>query len=63
MIGLVDRYCRRCIYLTRVSGEKVGKACDYIGHTGHRRPCPAGTGCTVRKTHRDDDERGRVYRG
>ena len=64
-IKTVDRYCRRCIYLAPVSiTSTYHKACDYIGHTGRRRPCPAGTGCTVRKLRPDDnDQRGRVYRG
>ena len=64
MIGLVSGYCRRCIYLARINGQRSYKLCQYILMTGQRRPCPAGTGCTVRKTRPDDtDERGRVYRG
>ena len=46
-IKTVDSTCRGCIYLTQVSGYN---ACDYIGATDKRRPCPAGKGCTVRKT-------------
>ena len=46
-IKTVDDYCIGCAYLMRV-GDGTN-ACDYIGATEKRRPCPAGTGCTVRK--------------
>lgn len=25
------------------------KCCNYLFDTGHMRPCPAGTGCTVKR--------------
>lgn len=37
------RACRGCDY------QAGGKYCDYIGITGHRRPCPPGKDCTVKK--------------
>lgn len=44
MTGICDIWCEGCNYL-----PKVGTiCCDYLMTTGHRRPCPAGTGCTVR---------------
>lgn len=50
-IKTVDSSCRGCMYLTTVScTETKNRACDYIGATDQRRPCPAGKGCTVRKT-------------
>lgn len=36
-------WCKHCQYVTREGW------CDYIGWTGHRRPCKAGKGCTARK--------------
>lgn len=40
--------CLRCIYFGLST-----KTCDYILLEGHRRPCPAGDGCTVRRTRKD----------
>lgn len=37
------RACRGCDY------QAGGKYCDYIGIVGHRRPCPPGKDCTVKK--------------
>jgi len=31
--------------------------CDYLGVTGHRRPCPPGDGCTVRAEGDRDSKR------
>lgn len=41
------KYCRDCIY-----AGSAGKypTCEYILHTRRPRPCPAGEGCTVKKT-------------
>ncbi len=44
--------CRSCVFSCEVNvGEEreMLRACVYILHTGHRRPCPAGKGCTVYK--------------
>ena len=40
-------YCVGCIYRRGSRGET---SCDYILMTGVRRPCPAGEGCTAKKT-------------
>jgi len=41
--ALCTRRCRSCIHGFDF-GEGAG--CEYILNTTHRRPCPAGTGCT-----------------
>lgn len=38
--------CKGCAYAALLSGAWC---CDYLCMTGHRRPCPPGEGCTVRK--------------
>ncbi|WP_297301122.1 hypothetical protein [uncultured Oscillibacter sp.] len=38
--------CKGCAYAALLSGAWC---CDYLSMTGHRRPCPPGEGCTVRK--------------
>lgn len=38
--------CKGCAYAALLSGAWC---CDYLSVTGHRRPCPPGEGCTVRK--------------
>lgn len=48
-MGLVDRYCTKCIYRGPWPGCNL-KYCRYLEITGHKRPCPAGTGCMVRVT-------------
>lgn len=48
-MALVDRYCTKCIYRgSWPSGDL--KYCRYLEVTGEKRPCGAGTGCTVRAT-------------
>lgn len=42
--GLCNERCKKCVYHI---GVGMYTACDYIGATGHIRPCPAGKGCTV----------------
>ena len=37
--------CKGCVYLKSAGHDKF---CDYIGATGHMRPCPAGEACTVK---------------
>lgn len=39
--------CKGCIYSAHVGHDIV---CDYIGATGHKRPCKSGKACTVRTT-------------
>ena len=41
------KYCDGCFHFGYVGSNAH---CDYIGNTGHRRPCPAGEGCTERIT-------------
>lgn len=43
-----DPWCVKCLYYSRYT-----KTCDYILIEDHSRPCPAGTGCTARKTRKD----------
>ena len=38
--------CKGCAYAVYLSGAWC---CDYLQIVGHRRPCPPGEGCTVRK--------------
>lgn len=38
--------CKDCVYAVKLSGAWC---CDYLALTGHRRPCPPGEDCTVRK--------------
>lgn len=40
----IRRACKGCIY------QAKGKYCDYLETAGHRRPCPPGKDCTVKKT-------------
>ena len=41
-----DKRCRRCYYSEKAEGRYI---CTYILFEHHRRPCPAGDECTVRK--------------
>lgn len=41
------KYCRDCIYAGSAGNYPT---CEYILHTRRPRPCPAGEGCTVKKT-------------
>ena len=45
--------CEKCEYRTCLGGfgysEEHGYGCDYLGLTGHRRPCKPGKGCTEYK--------------
>ena len=48
--GVCDKYCNGCVFY---SGSSLTfKVCEYMLMTDHRRPCPAGKGCTV-KTKRN----------
>ena len=47
-VKVCDKYCQKCIYLTHISDGC--DACLYYLQTGNRRPCSAGTGCTVKST-------------
>lgn len=50
MSKIIDNYCDDCIFLNKYYSAAV--ICDYIGHTGHRRGCPPGTGCTKKEVSR-----------
>lgn len=45
------RRCKGCRYWRSLSttSESTMKACHYCYDTGHRRGCPAGSGCTRRE--------------
>lgn len=45
-IGICNERCKKCVHCGRASMGKGYKTCDYILNTNHRRPCPAGKGCT-----------------
>lgn len=49
MNGVCDNYCKDCIYSNLAVGEDIF-LCAYYFKTNTRRPCPAGTGCTVKRT-------------
>ena len=47
--GVCDSYCKGCVYCQLASGDATF-VCVYFLKTNIRRPCPAGTGCTVKET-------------
>ena len=44
---MVDDYCKGCFYRVLLPALG-GYGCEYICITEKRRPCPSGTGCTVK---------------
>lgn len=46
--GVCDRFCDGCVFLAWANSNT--RVCEYFVRTGQRRPCPAGTGCTVKST-------------
>jgi hypothetical protein len=56
-IKTIDSYCRNCIYRAMTAGKAGDKFCAYILIEEKCRPCPAGTGCTVRKIGKRIDMR------
>ena len=52
----MNDYCIGCDYRGEVGGDHV---CLYILHTGHKRPCPPGKGCTEH-TKRNPTQRNRI---
>lgn len=46
MTNVCDRFCTGCVFLGHANGKM--NLCEYFLQTGVRRPCPAGTGCTVK---------------
>jgi hypothetical protein len=43
-----DENCMDCIYFT--GHVEITWCCNYFLMTDHRRPCPPGTGCTVKQS-------------
>ena len=48
--SVCDSFCDGCVFLAWANGSL--RVCEYFFHTGQRRPCPAGTGCTVKQKGR-----------
>ena len=46
--SICDSYCRGCYYL--LGGNNGLMTCDYFEKADKLRPCPAGKGCTERRT-------------
>ena len=51
-LNKIVKGCRGCYhYKPYYWGENLQRwYCDYIGDTGHKRPCPPGPGCTCYTT-------------
>lgn len=47
--NICDEYCDGCAYLNRAGGTVI-RCCNYYLTTGAHRPCPAGTGCIVKRS-------------
>lgn len=47
-LSICDSYCRGCYYL--LGGDNGLMTCDYFEKADKLRPCPAGKGCTERRT-------------
>lgn len=59
MMAVCTEWCRGCDYQKKFAGGCEGGIiyCDYICMENKPRPCPAGTGCTVRRINGlPDDE-------
>lgn len=50
----MGKQCKGCAYAVRLS---LAWCCDYLSLTGHRRPCPPGEACTVRKEAERDPKK------
>lgn len=46
MTGADKTYCEGCGHMARY-GSGIEPTCDYLIHTGRRRPCACGVGCTA----------------
>jgi len=49
------KYCKGCYYYG--GGCETTATCNYIFIVGHRRPCPPGKDCTVKKAKRKPRQR------
>ena len=43
----ISARCRSCRYFWHINESRGYMGCEYILHTGTRRPCPPGDACTV----------------
>lgn len=48
--SVCDKFCDGCAFEGKLQFDL--RVCNYLLCTGKRRPCPAGTGCTVKETGR-----------
>ena len=46
-MSVITKYCDGCHYRQHFTSGGL-PYCNYLCSTGHKRPCPAGDGCTVR---------------
>ena len=51
MASVCDSYCKNCIYVGKASWHTL--CCRYVFVEDKLRPCPAGTGCTVKMTDQE----------
>ena len=49
-----DKYCKGCIYCTKITDEIW--YCAYIFREDKRRPCDPGKGCTVKTKRKKTKE-------
>ena len=49
------KYCKGCWYWGGNSDSS--DCCNYIFREGHKRPCPPGKDCTVKKTRKSESEK------
>ena len=58
---VVGPACAGCLYVGYLCSQSAHAGrpdfCDYIGKTGHSRPCPAGPGCAARQENRSKRRR------
>jgi hypothetical protein len=48
-MALCDKTCNKCVYRGTWPSD-AHPYCRYLEMTGHKRPCPAGAGCTAMTT-------------
>ena len=46
--GICDETCKGCVFCGYLNGQNLF-VCNYFLATNKRRPCPAGSGCTVKQ--------------
>ena len=59
MANVCDSYCKGCIYVGKSQGLPC---CRYVFVEDKLRPCPPGTGCTVKLTNKDVKRRNEEER-